>query len=296
MGVLIVGSRRLHPWDDLGNGAGCSASSSRSSPRSATCASRCSSATSGVKDFGTLLPGPRRRARPLRRDPVLPARAVYYLVARRSDHLMPRLRPTGASPIARVDRLDRHPDARRRPRHRDRLRGRRARRRPQRATLLERAGRRVRRRPPIRRARCCADDPGRAGRAGRARPTADVVLNAVVGFAGLPAHARRARARQAPRRWPTRRASSPAGPVVRRGARRRAAARSCPSTASTPRVYQCLRGRPTPTRSRRIVLTASGGPFRGRTRGRARPRSRSTTRWRTRPGRWARRSPSTRRR
>ena len=45
----------------------------------------------------------------------------------------------------------------------------------------------------------------------------------------------------------------------------------------------------------RLILTASGGPFRGRT-ARSSPRSRSIRRWRIRPGRWAARSRSTRRR
>ena len=52
--------------------------------------------------------------------------------------------------------------------------------------------------------------------------------------------------------------------------------------------------RAAPTRSRRLVLTASGGPFRGRTPRRAAPTSPPSRRWRTRPGTWARSSRSTR--
>ena len=75
-------------------------------------------------------------------------------------------------------------------------------------------------------------------------------------------------------RWPTRSRSSPAGPVVRRvreqPGRRRAGARSTASTA--PSTSACARSTPTAQAGEwvsRIVLTASGGPFRGRTQGRA---------------------------
>ena len=46
----------------------------------------------------------------------------------------------------------------------------------------------------------------------------------------------------------------------------------------------------------RLILTASGGPFRGATADELRAASRSSRRWRIPPGRWAARSRSTRRR
>ena len=52
-------------------------------------------------------------------------------------------------------------------------------------------------------------------------------------------------------------------------------------------LAQCLRGG-APDEVRRLVLTASGGPFRGRSRSRSCTTSRSSRRWRTRPGTWAR--------
>ena len=58
-------------------------------------------------------------------------------------------------------------------------------------------------------------------------------------------------------------------------------ARSCPSTASTgDRPVPARRSR---RRGRRLVLTASGGPFRGRTPASS-PTSRPSRRWPTRPG------------
>ena len=88
------------------------------------------------------------------------------------------------------------------------------------------------------------------------------MLNAVVGFAGLPATIG---ALEAGKRLALANKESliAAGPVVAK-ARPRAAARSCPSTRSIRRSGSaCDRGA-TP-RSARIILTASGGPFRGRT-------------------------------
>ena len=113
------------------------------------------------------------------------------------------------------------------------------------------------------RARLCADDPDVLAELA-AHPDADVVLNAVVGFAGLPGDDRRARARQAPR---ARQQGEPdrRRPGGRRGARRAAPARSSRSTASTPRsTRRCAPARR--TRCGGSILTASGGPFRGYTR------------------------------
>ncbi len=57
-------------------------------------------------------------------------------------------------------------------------------------------------------------------------------------------------------------------------------------------LAQCLRGG-SPDEVRRLVLTASGGPFRGRTREPTWPTSRPSRRSPTRPGTWARSSRST---
>ena len=77
----------------------CSASSSRSPRRSATSCESMLKRDLGVKDFGTLLPGPRRRPRPLRRDAVLPAR---------------RLLPGRVAPRASADAASRRCTGRRR--------------------------------------------------------------------------------------------------------------------------------------------------------------------------------------
>ena len=122
----------------------------------------------------------------------------------------------------------------------------------------------------------------------RAEP--DVVLNAVVGFAGLRADDVGARARRHAR------AREQGEPRRRRRPRARARATRgegalIPVDSEHSALFQCAQlGEP-----ESVVLTASGGPFRGRTRDElatSRPRRRS----RTRPGRWARRSRSTRRR
>ena len=90
------------------------------------------------------------------------------------------------------------------------------------------------------------------------------MLNAVVGFAGLPATLA---ALEAGKRLALANKESliAGGPGRREGAAPRAAARSCRSTASTRRCGSAC-GPGDPSRSRSIVLTASGGPFRGRRR------------------------------
>jgi 1-deoxy-D-xylulose-5-phosphate reductoisomerase len=93
---------------------------------------------------------------------------------------------------------------------------------------------------------------------------ADVTVNGVVGFAGLPVTIA---ALSAGRRLALANKESliAAGPVVR-------AARSTPGAELIPvdsehcAVHQCLRANDVPERVHRIVLTASGGPFRGRSR------------------------------
>jgi 1-deoxy-D-xylulose-5-phosphate reductoisomerase len=93
---------------------------------------------------------------------------------------------------------------------------------------------------------------------------ADVVVNGVVGFAGLPvtlatleAGARLALANKE--------SLIAAGPVVQR-ARRTPGAELVPVDSEHCAIHQCLRANDNPTRVARLVLTASGGPFRGRSR------------------------------
>ena len=91
----------------------------------------------------------------------------------------------------------------------------------------------------------------------------DVVLNAVVGFAGLPATM-----------WALERGidlalankeSLVAAGDLALAAQARGGGRLLPVDSEHSAVYQCLEGH-TPEQLHSIVLTASGGPFRGRTR------------------------------
>jgi 1-deoxy-D-xylulose-5-phosphate reductoisomerase len=110
-------------------------------------------------------------------------------------------------------------------------------------------------------ARSCADAPGVLAELA-AHPDADVVLNAVVGFAGLPATlaALRAGKRLA---LANKESLIAAGPVVAK-ARADGGGEIVPVDSEHSAIYQCLRGG-RPSEVRRIILTASGGPFRGRT-------------------------------
>jgi 1-deoxy-D-xylulose-5-phosphate reductoisomerase len=96
---------------------------------------------------------------------------------------------------------------------------------------------------------------------------ADVVVNGVVGFAGLPVTLA---ALQAGKRLALANKESliAAGPVVQR-VRRTPGAELVPVDSEHCAVHQCLRANAggDPGKVDRIVLTASGGPFRGRTRG-----------------------------
>jgi 1-deoxy-D-xylulose-5-phosphate reductoisomerase len=115
---------------------------------------------------------------------------------------------------------------------------------------------------PANRFRTCADDPGVLAEFA-ALPEADVVLNAVVGFAGLPATLA---ALQAGKRLALANKESliAAGPVVAK-ARAAGGGEIVPVDSEHSAVWQCLRsGRASEVG--RIVLTASGGPFRGRSR------------------------------
>ncbi|GIU89454.1 MAG: 1-deoxy-D-xylulose 5-phosphate reductoisomerase [Acidimicrobiia bacterium] len=109
-------------------------------------------------------------------------------------------------------------------------------------------------------ARAGADDAVLAELA--AHPDADVVLNAVVGFAGLPATLA---ALHAGKRLALANKESliAGGPVVAK-ARAAGGGEIVPVDSEHSAIWQALRaGRPAEVR--RIVLTASGGPFRGRT-------------------------------
>jgi 1-deoxy-D-xylulose-5-phosphate reductoisomerase len=115
---------------------------------------------------------------------------------------------------------------------------------------------------PPERVRSGLDDPGAlAGLA--ALDDVDVVLNAVVGFAGLPATIA---ALEAGKRLALANKESliAGGPVVN-AARTRGGGEIVPVDSEHSALYQALRaGRATEVR--RLILTASGGPFRGRTR------------------------------
>ena len=93
---------------------------------------------------------------------------------------------------------------------------------------------------------------------------ADVVVNGVVGFAGL---AVTLATLEAGRRLALANKESliAAGPVVQR-ARRSPGAELVPVDSEHCALHQCLRANDHPGRVARLVLTASGGPFRGRAR------------------------------
>ena len=115
---------------------------------------------------------------------------------------------------------------------------------------------------PPERARSALDDPAvLAELAGL--PEADVVLNAVVGFAGLPATIA---ALEAGKRLALANKESliAGGPVVN-AARTRGGGEIIPVDSEHSALYQSLRAGERPE-VRKLILTASGGPFRGRTR------------------------------
>lgn len=115
---------------------------------------------------------------------------------------------------------------------------------------------------PADRAISCLDAPDRLAELA-AHPDAEVVLNAVVGFAGLPATLA---ALEAGKRLALANKESliAAGPVVAK-ARAAGGGEIVPVDSEHSAIYQCLRaGRSSEVAQ--LVLTASGGPFRGRTR------------------------------
>jgi 1-deoxy-D-xylulose-5-phosphate reductoisomerase len=93
---------------------------------------------------------------------------------------------------------------------------------------------------------------------------ADVVVNGVVGFAGLDVTLA---ALEAGKRLALANKESliAAGPVVQR-ARRTPGAELIPVDSEHCAVHQCLRANDNRDRVERVILTASGGPFRGRSR------------------------------
>ena len=115
---------------------------------------------------------------------------------------------------------------------------------------------------PAGRARATTDDPAALAELARL-PDADVVLNAVVGFAGLPVTLA---ALEAGKRLALANKESliAAGPVVAR-ARQDGGGEIVPVDSEHSAVYQALQAGPREA-IRRILITASGGPFRGRSR------------------------------
>jgi 1-deoxy-D-xylulose-5-phosphate reductoisomerase len=95
-------------------------------------------------------------------------------------------------------------------------------------------------------------------------PLGQVVVNAVVGFAGLPVTLA---ALEGGRRLALANKESliAGAPVVQR-ARLTAGAEIVPVDSEHCALHQCLRAGRSPDEVARLVLTASGGPFRGRTR------------------------------
>jgi 1-deoxy-D-xylulose-5-phosphate reductoisomerase len=96
-----------------------------------------------------------------------------------------------------------------------------------------------------------------------AHPDADVVLNAVVGFAGLPATL--AALEHGKRLALANKESLIAGGPVVAGVRSDGGGEIVPVDSEHSAVYQVLRAG-APIEVNKIVITASGGPFRGRTR------------------------------
>lgn len=90
---------------------------------------------------------------------------------------------------------------------------------------------------------------------------ADVVVNGVVGFAGLPVTLA-ALSQGSDLRSPTRESLIAAGPVVER-VRSTPGAEIIPVDSEHCAVHMCLRAGEGTRQLRRIVLTASGGPFHG---------------------------------
>ena len=93
---------------------------------------------------------------------------------------------------------------------------------------------------------------------------ADITINGVVGFAGLGVTLATLRAGKR-LGLANKESLIAAGPVVRQ-VRATPGAELVPVDSEHCAVHQCLRANDNPDRLHRVVLTASGGPFRGRTR------------------------------
>ncbi len=115
---------------------------------------------------------------------------------------------------------------------------------------------------PTDRAVACAGAPERLAELA-ALPEADVVLNAVVGFAGLPATL--AALESGKRLALANKESLIAGGPVVATARVRGGGEIVPVDSEHSALYQAARAG-APSEIRRLILTASGGPFRGYTR------------------------------
>jgi 1-deoxy-D-xylulose-5-phosphate reductoisomerase len=115
---------------------------------------------------------------------------------------------------------------------------------------------------PLDRARVCADDPAALAELA-SLPETDVVLNAVVGFAGLPATL--AALEHGKRLALANKESLIAGGPVVAAVRARGQGEIVPVDSEHSALYQCLRAG-TVAEVRRLIVTASGGPFRGFTR------------------------------
>jgi 1-deoxy-D-xylulose-5-phosphate reductoisomerase len=115
---------------------------------------------------------------------------------------------------------------------------------------------------PADHARLCADDPTVLAELA-AHPETDVVLNAVVGFAGLPATL--AALEHGNRLALANKESLIAGGPIVAAARAAGDGEIVPVDSEHSALYQCLRAG-TAREVRRLVITASGGPFRGYTR------------------------------
>jgi len=111
-------------------------------------------------------------------------------------------------------------------------------------------------------ARCCAQGSDALAELA-AHPEADVVLNAVVGFAGLPATI--AALEHGTRLALANKESLIAGGPVVNAARARGGGEIVPVDSEHSALYQCFRGGRREEVAR-VLLTASGGPFRGKTR------------------------------
>ena len=268
--VAVVIVNRITPWNELTDAPG--ARHRRGDHRAARRPLRVDAQArprgQGLRDAPAR---PRRDPRPLRRDPVLPAGGLLPR-PRADDRLMAgahQRRPPGLDGVGRDAGARRHPGpSRRLPR---------SSRSPRAATreLLDAQADEfgVPRRPGPARAATTPDVLAELA----ALPEADVVLNAVVGFAGLPATLAALDARQAAR------AREQGEPDRRRSGRgqgpgRAAAARSSRSTPSTPRsTRRCGPGAPSEVANDRSSPRAAG-PFRGQYPGASSPRSPSPTR------------------